>query len=114
MGVDGSLTIEAKPGRLLWLNGNITQLESREGRPLVEPNTLSSVAERGTSSRHGGRRGQRPGEAQSGVSLPPSRSRQHEPWLIQGHPMATPQWLHNSPASLPSPLLGVVRGLVRT
>jgi hypothetical protein len=41
VGVDGSLTIEAKPGGLLGLNGTITQLEGREGLPLIEPTTLS-------------------------------------------------------------------------
>lgn len=40
VGVDGSLTIEAKPDRLLGLEGSIGQLERREGRPALESNTL--------------------------------------------------------------------------
>ena len=43
VGVDGSLKIEAKPGGLLGLERNIGQLECREGRTLIEPNTLSAA-----------------------------------------------------------------------
>gem|GEM_PF-2089374 len=42
VGVDGSLTIEAKPGGLLGVNGTIGQSESQEGWALIEPRTLSS------------------------------------------------------------------------
>jgi hypothetical protein len=42
VGVDGSLTIEAKPDGLLGVNGTITQVEGRDGRPLIEPTTLSA------------------------------------------------------------------------
>ena len=43
VGLDGSLTIEAKPGGLLGVNGTITQLEGRERGPLIEPTTLSAA-----------------------------------------------------------------------
>ncbi len=39
---DGSLTIEAKPGGLLGVNGTIAQVDSREGWALIEPCTLSA------------------------------------------------------------------------
>jgi hypothetical protein len=42
MGVDGSLTIEAKADGLLGLEGNLGQLECRGGRSLTEPSTLSA------------------------------------------------------------------------
>jgi hypothetical protein len=43
VGVDGSLTIEAKPGGLLGVERNIAQVECREGQTLIEPNTLSAA-----------------------------------------------------------------------
>ncbi len=43
VGVDGSLTIEAKPGGLLGLERNIAQLECRERQTLIEPNTLPAA-----------------------------------------------------------------------
>ncbi len=42
VGVDGSLTIEAKPGGLLGLDSSLAQLECREGRTLIEPSTHSA------------------------------------------------------------------------
>ncbi len=42
VGVDGSLTIEAKPGGLLGMNGIIAQANSQEGQALIEPRTLSA------------------------------------------------------------------------
>jgi hypothetical protein len=36
VGTDGSLTIEAKPGGLLGLEGNLAQLDGQEGRCLLE------------------------------------------------------------------------------
>jgi len=43
VGVDGSLTIEAKPDGLLGLERNIAQLECRERQTLIEPNTLPAA-----------------------------------------------------------------------
>jgi hypothetical protein len=36
VGADGSVTIEAKPGGLLGVEGNLSPLECREGRTLLE------------------------------------------------------------------------------
>jgi DNA invertase Pin-like site-specific DNA recombinase len=41
VGVDGSLTIEAKPGGLLGLDGNISQVDGQEGRNLLEHGIVS-------------------------------------------------------------------------
>ncbi len=40
VGVDGSLTIEAKPGGLLGLDGDLGQTGGPAGRALVETRTL--------------------------------------------------------------------------
>ncbi len=40
VGADGSLTIEAKPGGLLGLDGNLASLEGQEGQALLAPRTL--------------------------------------------------------------------------
>jgi hypothetical protein len=42
VGVDGSLTIEAKPGGLLGVNGTVGQVGSQEDQALIEPSTLST------------------------------------------------------------------------
>jgi hypothetical protein len=41
VGVDGSLTIEAKPGGLLGVEMNTAQLENGQAQSLVEPSTIS-------------------------------------------------------------------------
>jgi hypothetical protein len=41
VGVDGSLTIEAKPSGLLGLEGNVAQWDGEEGRNLLEHNIVS-------------------------------------------------------------------------
>ncbi len=42
VGVDGSLTIEAKPDGLLGVNGAVAQVGSWEDQALIEPSTLST------------------------------------------------------------------------
>ena len=39
-GVDGSLTIEAKPGGLLGVDGTLPQLECQEGQAFLAPRAL--------------------------------------------------------------------------
>jgi hypothetical protein len=46
VGGDGSLTIEAIPGGLLGLDGNISQVECREGRNLLEHGIVSPARRR--------------------------------------------------------------------
>ena len=41
VGVDGNLTIEAKPGGLLGLEGNLGQVGGQEDPTLLTPTTLS-------------------------------------------------------------------------
>ncbi len=43
VGIDGSLTIEAKPSGLLGLDGSLSQLEWQERRTPIEQNTLSAA-----------------------------------------------------------------------
>jgi hypothetical protein len=63
VGLNGSLRIEAKPGGLLGVNGDIAQLDSREGWAPIEPRTLSAggraleLITAGEASRPAARRG---------------------------------------------------------
>jgi len=41
VGVDGGLTIEVKPDGLLGVDGNLAQLQYREGLALLEPRVLA-------------------------------------------------------------------------
>jgi hypothetical protein len=46
VGVDGNLTIEAKPGGLLGMEGHLSQMGGRGDQPLFTPVPLSSVGRR--------------------------------------------------------------------
>ncbi len=76
------------------------------GRTLIEPSTLSAAGGQWrliTAPQEPRPAARRVPAWRKPTPLPPSRSRQREPWPVQGRPKATPQRLPTAPASLPWP-----------